>query len=134
MLARRLQRGEPFFQRSNNGAGGTGDQPLHENHQEADIRLLLAHGLIVALADVFGDGIVKLLLVGVAVPTHADKLGDARLEERVAIHVYRLTFLRADDVGMHALTRDAAGFGKGVFVQQRHKPVESVAFALVWSG
>ena len=134
LFARLLQRGETFFQCGDDGAGGTGDQPLHQNHEEPDIRLLLSHGLVVALADVFGDGIVKRLLVAVAVPAHTDELGDARLEQRIAVGIDGLPLLGADDVGMDALAGDAAGFGEGVLVQQRHQPVEGIGFALVRRG
>ena len=107
---------------------------MHQNHQETDIRLFFAHGLVVAFANVFGDSIVKLLLVGVAVPADTNELGDARFEQRIALGVNRLTLFGADDVGMNTFPRDAAGFGEGVFIQQRHQPVEGVAFALVRRG
>ena len=48
-----------------------------------------------------------------SIPTHANQLGDARLEQRVAVQVDGLAFLGADGVGVDALAGHAAGFGKG---------------------
>ena len=41
------------------GSSAGGDQPLHEDHQEANGGLLVAQGLVVALAHVLGDGVVE---------------------------------------------------------------------------
>ena len=54
------------------GTGGAADQPLHQHHQEAYVRLLLPHGLIVAGSDVFRDSLVEFFLGLVTFPRDTD--------------------------------------------------------------
>src|SRR2546426_449893 len=57
-----------------------------------------------------------------------------RLEQWVPAGIDRMPLLRANDVGLDALLRDAGGIGESGPVQQQHDPMEGVRLALVRRG
>src|SRR5262245_130328 len=96
-----------------------GDEPLHQQHQEADIVTLFPHSLVIALADVLRHGVVESCLSAVpSLPDHSSKLRTSGLEERVAIGVNGAAFLRADDIRTDALLRDTTNIRKSLCIDQ----------------
>ena len=87
MLAWFMEDGEPLLQRGDDGAGGTGHQPLHENHQEPDVGLFLAYGLVIAFADILGYCVVELLLILMTCPIYANQFRDAWFEQWIPVGV-----------------------------------------------
>src|SRR5690348_4836745 len=89
------------------GARGGGDQPLHEDHEEAHVTPLLAHGLVIAIANVVGDRLVQVLLFRVArLPAHRYELRPAWLEEWGPLRVDRAALLVPDNKRQNPLAVD----------------------------
>jgi len=124
-----------LFQRGADGCRAGCHQPLHQDHQEADVALLGRHGLVVAVAYIVGHCLVEPLLRAVAcLPGHRLQPGDTRLEQRLALGIDGHALLCADHEGPHPVTADTALIRKGFAVQQLHQPHELVGLALVRRG
>ena len=57
-----MQRFEPALHRRGDGLRAAGDEPLHQDHQEAEVLAVLPHRLVVAEANVLRDRLVQVLL------------------------------------------------------------------------
>ena len=124
--------GKSPFQRSANRPGAGDHQTLHQDHQEADVALLLAQGLVVALAHIVGHRFIKeLLQVMTALPDHRGHLRAAGFEERLAVGIDGLALLGTDDIWGHSLAGDAVHIREGVVIQQVHQAMEGIGLPLV---
>ena len=132
---RRIEQGLALFQCGADGCRTGRHQPLHQDHQEADVALLGHHGLVVAVAHIVGHGFVQALLRAVSgLPGHGLQPGHAGLEQRLPLGVDGHTLLGADHKGPHPVAADAAFIGESFAVQQLHQPHELVGLALVRRG
>ena len=96
--------------------------------------LLLAQGLVVALAHIVGHRLVeKLLQLVTALPGHRGHLRPPGFEERLAVGIDGLALLGTDDIRGHPLAGDAVHIRKGVVIQQVHQAMEGVGLPLVGS-
>ena len=57
-----LQRFQTALHRRGDGLRAAGDEPLHQDHQEAEVLAVLPHRLVVAEANVLRDRLVEVLL------------------------------------------------------------------------
>ena len=132
---RRIKQGLALFQRGADGRCAGCHQPLHQNHQKADVALLGRHGLVVAVAHIVGHRLIQALLRAVAgLPGHRLQPGHARLEQRLAFGVDGCALFGANHERPHPLTVDAALIREGFSIQQLHQPHELVGLALVRRG
>ncbi len=130
-----LECGEPPFQSGADRPGAGDHQALHQDHQKADVALLFAQGLVVALAHVVGYSLIEeLLQVVTALPGHRGHLRAPGFKERLAVGINGLALLGADDVRSHPLAGDALHIRKGVVIQQAHQTMEGIGLALVRRG
>ena len=92
---RRIEQGLALLQRGADGGRAGRHQPLHQNHQEADVALLGCHGLVVAVAHIVGHRLVQALLRAMScLPGHRLQPGDTRLEQRLTFGVDRCALFR----------------------------------------
>lgn len=123
------------LQRRLDGACAGDHQPLHQDHQEADVAPLLPHGLVVAFADVFGDRLVEELLIAVPLlPGDRAKLRAPGLEQGLPIGIDGAALLSADDMRLDPLAGDAADVRELLGVDQGNQPMKGVGLALVRGG
>ena len=123
---------KPPFQRGADGAHARRHQTLHQDHQEPDGGVLLETRLVVALANVFRDGIVERSLIAVGSgPSHGHNLSPARLEQRRALGIDRVPLFGADDEGSDALPPYRVFVGERFAVQQPQETAEIVGLALM---
>ena len=128
-----LKHGQPSFQGGPDRRRAGGDQPLHQDHQEADSSLLFLDGTVVAVAHVFGDGLIQSSLLRVrASPFDRHQLGKARLEQWIAVSVDRTSLLSANDKGSDGLARNRVVTRQSVGVEKRDQSPERVRLALMW--
>ena len=131
----RIKQGLALLQRGADGCRAGGHQPLHQDHQEADVALLGCHRLVVAVAHIVGHRLVQALLRAVAgLPGNRLQPGHTRLEERLPLGVDRCALLGANHERPHPVTADAALVREGFAIQQLHQPHELVGLALVRRG
>ena len=92
-----MQRFKAAFQCRGDGLRAAGDEPLHQDHQEAEVLAVLPHRLVVAQANVLRDRFVQMLLKLVLLfPADRHELGQPGQEERIAPVVDGPPLLRAD--------------------------------------
>ena len=92
-----MQRFEAALHRRGDGLGAAGDEPLHQDHQEAEVLAVLPHRLVVAEANVLRDRLVQVLLEFVLLfPADGHQLGQPGHEQRVAPVVDGPPLLSAD--------------------------------------
>jgi hypothetical protein len=123
---------KPTLQRGADRPGAGNHQALHQDHQKADVALLLAQGLVVALAHIVGHCLVEeLLQVMTALPGHRGHLRPPGFEERLAVGIDGLALLGTDDIRSHPVAGDAVHIRKGIVIQQVHQPMEGIGLPLV---
>ena len=119
LLARRLQRLKTTLQGGPDRTSRGGNQALHEDHQEANVALLLLHRLVVTLSHILSHRFVEGALLAVPLlPSYRHKSRASGLEERLSLGVDRATLLGPDHERLDALSGDAAGIGEGVLVDE----------------
>ena len=132
LIARRGQRFEAAFQGDADRAGRGGDQPLHQDHQEAEVSLVFPQRPVVAVAHVFGHRLVERALAGVPlIVGDRFEAGMARLEQWLSVGVDRAPLLGADHERPDPFAGDGAGVGERGRVDQRQQPMERVGLALM---
>src|SRR5574337_355757 len=96
-------------------------QALHQDHQEADIAPLLPYGLVIAFTDIFGNRLIKeLLMVVTLFPRNRSKLCAPGFKERSPLSIDGAALLGANHVRMDPIAGDAAGVREFLSVDQRY--------------
>ena len=107
-----------------------GDEPLHQDHQEAEVLAVLPHRLVVAQANVLRHRLVQMLLELVLFfPPNGHELCHPGHEKRVASVVDRTPLLCAD----HNAQRNADAHSRSV-VARRRGDTETDAEGLLFKG
>jgi hypothetical protein len=130
-----LQSFEAAFQGRGDGLRAAGDEPLHQDHQEAEVLPVLTHRLVVAQADVLRDRLVQVLLERVLLfPAHGHELREPGHEQRIALVVDGPPLLGADHERCDLLLADRRRRDELIPVEQCHDPLEARRLALVRRG
>ena len=112
-----------------------GDQPLHQDHQEAEVLSILAYRLVVAKSNVLSNRFVKLLLKLVLLfPANRHELGQPGQKERITPFVDRSPLLCSDDERDDFFTADRSSRNELFGVKQSHDPLKASGLALVRCG
>ena len=130
-----LQCFQTALQSRGDGLRAAGDQPLHQDHQEAEVLAVLADRLVVAKPNVLRNRFVKLLLKLVLLfPANRHELGQPGQKERVTPFVDRSPLLCSDHQRDDFFTPDRTSSIELFGVKQRHDPLEAGGLALVRCG
>jgi len=123
---RGLQGFEAALHRRGDGLRAAGDEPLHQDHQEAKVLAVLPHRLVVAQADVLRDRLVQVLLeLVLLLPADGHEFRQPRHEQRVALVVDGPPLLRADHERDDLFSTDRTSGNELVPVEQCHEPLKA---------
>src|SRR6202011_605303 len=108
---------------------------LAQDHQEAEVRSVLPHRLVVTQANVLRDRLVQVLLeLMLLFPADGHELGLPGQKEWITPVSDGPALFRADHEGDNLFSADRTSSDELISVEQRHEPLKASGLALVRCG